>query len=674
MRIGTDNRRGSSTSALWCGLTLLGLIGGACSHARGVSVEPPTARLAVGDGLACMIDHGGHLRCWGLIDEIQAARAALVDASLPIVSVVIDGMERCVLDGTARWRCWPRERMTDRHRPASPGRGFFVSDDDECRIIDTGHVVCQWVSQSPRRIKRVRAALDVDSGSRYRCARRRGGQVDCWRRGDSSARRIHGLDAARAISVGDDLCALDRDDEVTCLQDMRNPVRVRNVAPASAIDVDAAFGCAVRSDRSVACWGNTGVTRRLAALLPNGDASVAHEAQSIPGLVDVEEVRVQRSYACTLGSDGSVRCWGQNDGFVLGDPTSAEYLAVPETVSGLPPMMSVQVLGDHTCATDGEGQRWCWLLGSEGPTKRGDSALLVADSPDSRCAVYPGDRLECDIRSAARSDQVVLTGLTSVEAMDAGGALTCVVAHGEVACFGKPSGSLVSAYWRSSAGWRATPEHMRVAVPGRALSVSVSETHACTVVETGDVYCWGNNDSGQVGASTGPDLAEPVPFESPLRVLGLPPVVSVAVGAWHTCALDRDRGVWCWGTGLATGQPSKRAPAPRQIESAALVALVSGDHHVCGLTTAHDVVCWGVNDRGQLGRGSVSQGDATMRPVQGLAEVTALSADRNTTCAVGRTGSVGCWGSNLVGVANAKYLPFAPEPIVVRPERMMLVR
>lgn len=63
-----------------------------------------------------------------------------------------------------------------------------------------------------------------------------------------------------------------------------------------------------------------------------------------------------------------------------------------------------------------------------------------------------------------------------------------------------------------------------------------------------------------------------------------------------------------------------------------------------------------------------------MRPVQGLAEVTALSADRNTTCAVGRTGSVGCWGSNLVGVANAKYLPFAPEPIVVRPERMMLVR
>ena len=75
------------------------------------------------------------------------------------------------------------------------------------------------------------------------------------------------------------------------------------------------------------------------------------------------------------------------------------------------------------------------------------------------------------------------------------------------------------------------------------LAVSAGHAHTCALLTEGRVACWGENGVGQAGA--------PIVGDTPARphlVPGLPQsIVEVAAGYFHSCALDRDGAVWCWG-------------------------------------------------------------------------------------------------------------------------------
>jgi alpha-tubulin suppressor-like RCC1 family protein len=86
-----------------------------------------------------------------------------------------------------------------------------------------------------------------------------------------------------------------------------------------------------------------------------------------------------------------------------------------------------------------------------------------------------------------------------------------------------------------------------------------------------------------------------------------------------------------------------------------MIQLSSGGRFVCGVgidtnSGAQRVVCWGFNDRGQLGRGSVSASELTADVVPGIA-AKQVSAGLEHACAMATsTGStintVKCWGAN----------------------------
>jgi len=64
--------------------------------------------------------------------------------------------------------------------------------------------------------------------------------------------------------------------------------------------------------------------------------------------------------------------------------------------------------------------------------------------------------------------------------------------------------------------------------------------HTCALTSSG-VWCWGDNEYGQLGVNSNDDSYLPV------AVQGLPrSVQAVAAGVYHTCALSNGR-VWCWG-------------------------------------------------------------------------------------------------------------------------------
>ena len=105
-----------------------------------------------------------------------------------------------------------------------------------------------------------------------------------------------------------------------------------------------------------------------------------------------------------------------------------------------------------------------------------------------------------------------------------------------------------------------------------------------------------------------------------------PDYTSLTAGGKHTCQLQADASVLCWG---ADDADQSTSPAGE------FVSVSAGGEHTRGIRTDNTAVCWGSNDSGQSGP-----------PPE---EFVALSAGRTHTCALQSDGTVTCWGSNEYG-------------------------
>lgn len=84
---------------------------------------------------------------------------------------------------------------------------------------------------------------------------------------------------------------------------------------------------------------------------------------------------------------------------------------------------------------------------------------------------------------------------------------------------------------------------------GHLMTVATGRRHSCVLDDQGEVHCWGDGGSGQTGYATTEDIGDD---EDPVTA-GAVDVGAVATqivaGGWHTCALTDDGGVRCWGYG-----------------------------------------------------------------------------------------------------------------------------
>lgn len=188
--------------------------------------------------------------------------------------------------------------------------------------------------------------------------------------------------------------------------------------------------------------------------------------------------------------------------------------------------------------------------------------------------------------------------------------------------------------------------------------------HACVVLEGGDVVCWGNSEHGETGygGAVGYDMGDP--SSSALVDLG-GAASQISTGTNHTCAVLESGDVYCWGDAqygaLGYGDHEDvgddEVPADvGPVDIGGLAIQVScGGYHTCALLESEEVVCWGLGDNGQLGYGNTDTiGDdetlATVGPVAVGAAVTRISAGERFTCAVLEGGSVKCWGAIAYGI------------------------
>lgn len=91
-----------------------------------------------------------------------------------------------------------------------------------------------------------------------------------------------------------------------------------------------------------------------------------------------------------------------------------------------------------------------------------------------------------------------------------------------------------------TAGSRDVPA--RVELPGEALALASGDRHVCALLRDGAVWCWGVNDHGQLGS-----VQDELFAMRPVRVTGLPKATSVACGDGFSCARTESGDAYCWG-------------------------------------------------------------------------------------------------------------------------------
>jgi alpha-tubulin suppressor-like RCC1 family protein len=183
------------------------------------------------------------------------------------------------------------------------------------------------------------------------------------------------------------------------------------------------------------------------------------------------------------------------------------------------------------------------------------------------------------------------------------------------------------------------------------------------------LYCWGSNTQGQIGNGTWD-----TPKMSPVMINFLASALSL--GTSHTCAVDTTTSnVLCWGLnadgqlGLGMLTTPRNTPQPVAVERTTFDEVAAGGHHTCALTTGGTVLCWGKNDTGQVGDDSTVTPRLLPSPVVGLPAQPAVKqiwSRAGHTCARLADGSLRCWGANAEGqIGNETTASAQPTAVPV---------
>jgi len=344
---------------------------------------------------------------------------------------------------------------------------------------------------------------------------------------------------------------------------------------ASRVSAGQWFACAVQTDSTLACFGSNGygqlgVDRRPYSLV----------GKRATGLSSVRQVTAGWDHACALLSNKTVRCFGHNAFGEVGTGSVGGDVYVPGgAVAGLSGALSVAAGWQHTCALNSRHGVVCWGRNTFGQV--GDASTATAATPRA------------------------VRGLTAhVATITSGANFSCALTSTHhVMCWGQnASGEL----GRAPGAVPYSPTPVNIPGIGNAVSISAGFGHACAVLATRRVTCWGANARGQAG------LAPTVLWTSvPRLVAGVASATSVAAGYDHTCALRANHSVVCWGwnrEGQIGNARTGRVSPPRAVVGAnGATSVTAGYQFGCATLPGALVKCWGTGGQGQLGVGGRAQ-------------------------------------------------------------------
>ncbi len=285
----------------------------------------------------------------------------------------------------------------------------------------------------------------------------------------------------------------------------------------------------------------------------------------------------------------------------------------------------------HTCVIRIDKTLWCW--GNNVKGQLGDGTTVTRSQP---------------VQVGTDSDWVMLA---------AGANSNCGIRGGSAGstlwCWGNNRrGQLGDGSWEE--------KHVATQVGTETdwAMVAANGLHTCGIRAEGTgatLWCWGDNDSGQLGDGGTENR------NVPTRVGSENDWITVGSGGDHNCGIRKVGTVtslWCWGNNysgqLGDGSTEKKNVPTRVGTDTDWLRVVAGESHTCGIReegAGSTLWCWGESLSGQLGAGN--SGDwAVPIPVGSENDWVTVAAGRAHSCGIrddGTGASLWCWGKNYFG-------------------------
>lgn len=198
--------------------------------------------------------------------------------------------------------------------------------------------------------------------------------------------------------------------------------------------------------------------------------------------------------------------------------------------------------------------------------------------------------------------------------------------------------------------------------------------------QSGAVFSWGFNGSGQLGDGTTTSSLVPVAVDTSGSLAGKT-VTKVSGSSNGACALTSDGLVYCWGAGgsgfLGNGSTSSSSsPVPIDasgvMDDKIVIDINVLSSSACALTIDGRVYCWGDGSMfGNLGTGSLQTSTVPVAvDTSGILNgrtVTSLAVGGFATmCATLDNGRAACWGAGVYGsMGNGTNNVSNPAPVAV---------
>jgi alpha-tubulin suppressor-like RCC1 family protein len=437
------------------------------------------------------------------------------------------------------------------------------------------------------------------------------------------------------------------------------------------------FTCGLTESRSAYCWGANNLRQ-----LGDGTTAFRNSPQPVATALRFVEISAGSRHACALSTAGDAYCWGDNSWGQLGDGTTTSR-STPVAVSGGLTFTSISAGDGYTCAVTTDAVIQCWgsnfvgRLGDGGTADRpvpapvaGQLAFRSVSAGEWRvCALTTvGDPYCWGATSIVRrgsattslfGDRVpTLVPIGTASTIAAGGVHSCGrTTSGEIYCWGSNEWGQLGG---GELGYSAEP----LSLPGEPLfeSLATGSAHSCGRDGDGSAFCWGLGREGQLGDGARADRLGPVAVAGELRFLKIS-----GGGYGHTCGLSTQATIACWGFLPAVGSPS----TPTVVTSPQLFQdVTSGGQHSCGIASDGSALCWGQNLHGQLGDGSATNRSTAVSVSSNLSFID-LSAGADHTCGIATAdrapaGTAYCWGRGTSGQLGNGSTTSATSPVAVQ--------
>lgn len=278
--------------------------------------------LGVGAGHTCAVRADGTLWCWGAGSSGQLGTpvdASTVPVQVPdiddAVAVAPGYFHTCALDAEGEVSCWGDNRSG---QLGMPGGGTRTE---------------------PAKVPGLPRVVELSAGYVHTCALDASGDAWCWGANERGALGNGQTDPASPT-----------------------PTRVVGLSDLTAIDGGWLHTCAARADGTVWCWGgnNPYWGGRPTGQLGNGSTQDSAVPVQVVGLTDAVGVSAGYEHSCAVRANRSVACWGGDMDGELGAGEVIDHSSVPLPVVDLPDATQVSAAFHQSCALRSGGRVACW--------------------------------------------------------------------------------------------------------------------------------------------------------------------------------------------------------------------------------------------------------------------------------------------------------------------------